>query len=209
VRRDTGLHGEGLTGPSREREHHSRRFGAPFSVIAAVYLILSAALAATASHFMHGQSPPLSVPSSTSVGFANQTPRYLVLMVLDGARPDYLNVTTLPHVAALRAEGTYFSKAFDGILEAETPSGHTAIATGSQPAQNGILGFDWANDNDRYSIFSPTKMSAMEQIISESHSPTIGGLYKAHFPRAKVVAVSGHKYYAAAPLGGPNADAII
>jgi lipoprotein-anchoring transpeptidase ErfK/SrfK len=140
---------------------------------------------------------------------ANVTPKYMVLMVLDGAEPDYLGVTSLPHVDALVQQGTEFTNAFSGILEAETPAGHATIATGSRPTNNGILGFDWGTDNDRYSLFDPSQMTTVEQIIQDSHAPTIAGLYKKKFPAARVIALSGHKYYAAAPLGGPNADAIM
>jgi hypothetical protein len=136
-------------------------------------------------------------------------PRYLVLIVLDGARPDYFGLAALPHVDALRKSGTQFTQAIDGILEAETPSGHATIATGTRPDSNGLLGFDWANDNDRVSLFDPSQMGNLEQLLQDSHAPTIAGLYKQQYPQARVVALSGHKYYAAAPLGGPDADAIM
>ena len=64
------------------------------------------------------------------------------------------------------------------------------------------MGLDWANDDDRYSLFNPDKMVDLEQILQDNDAPTIGGLYKQRYPEAKVVALSGHKYYAAAPLGG-------
>jgi hypothetical protein len=60
------------------------------------------------------------------------TPKYLVLLVLDGARPDYFGLTPLLHVDALRQSGTQFTQGMAGILEAET-LGHAAIATGSVP----------------------------------------------------------------------------
>jgi hypothetical protein len=131
-------------------------------------------------------------------------------MVLDGARPDYFTSTSLPHFQQLADAGAQFSSGIDGILEAETPSAHTTLATGTRPDHDGILGFDWANaDNSRYSLFDPAKMNDMMQLIQDNHAPTIGGLYKQKYPEAKVVAMSGSKYYAATPLGGPSADAII
>jgi arylsulfatase A-like enzyme len=131
--------------------------------------------------------------------------------VLDGARPDYLRLTALPHLDSLRARGTEFTNAFDGILEAETPTGHATLSTGSPPSANGILGFDWVQNNARYSLFSPSvvRSGAMEHIMQNAHVPTIAGLFKAKHPKERVVAVSGHKYYAADPLGGPSADAIM
>jgi len=137
--------------------------------------------------------------------------KYLVLIVLDGGRPDYFGLTPLPHVDALRARGVQYSYAIDGLLETETPSGHATLATGSTPRRNGILGFNWAQNDNDYSLFSPdvVRAGAMERIMAAAHVPTIAGLYKARHPRAKVVALSGHKYYAADPLGGPQADAIM
>jgi hypothetical protein len=174
-----------------------------------VYLLISGVIATAAATAMHSRSqfavladPPIStVP----------VPRYLVLMVLDGGRPDYFGLTPLPHVDALRVDGTQFTDAMDGILESETPSGHTTLATGSSPARNGILGFDWAQSDSDYSIFSPdiVRAGAMEHIMEASGVPTIAGLFKKRYPKAKVVALSGHKYYAADPLGGPNADVIM
>ena len=165
-------------------------------------------LATGAGLFLHGRSNPLDFASAPAPA-SGVTPKYLVLMVLDGARPDYFDLTPLPHVDALRANGTQFDNAVAGILEAETPSGHATIATGSRPVRSGILGFDWANNNNRYSLFSPDQMGSLVQIVQDAHAPTIAGLYKKRYPTAKVVALSGHKYYAAAPLGGPAADAIL
>jgi hypothetical protein len=178
-------------------------------VILSLYLFAGTATAVGGVRLAHQHShAALSAPRAASVTTPGVA-RYLVLMVLDGARPDYFNVANLPHLDALRSSGTTFTNAFDGILEAETPAGHATIATGSRPDRSGILGFDWANDNDRYSLFSPDKMGDVEQILENAGAPTIASLYKARYPTARVVALSGHKYYAAAPLGGPSADAIM
>ncbi len=138
-------------------------------------------------------------------------PKYLVLIVLDGGRPDYFGLTRLPHVDALRQEGTQYTHAIDGILESETPTGHATISTGSSPRRDGILGFSWAQNDNDYSLFSPSvvRAGAIEHIMEAAGVPTIAGLYKAKYPHARVVALSGHKYYAADPLGGPKADAIM
>lgn len=179
------------------------------STILAVYLGVASLLAGATAYVLHEHSVASGHVRTQAASLRPHPPKYLVLMVLDGARPDYLDLTKLPHLDALRARGTQFTRAFDGILEAETPAGHATIATGSRPDRSGILGFDWGSDNSRYSLFSPAKMGALEQILQETHVPTIAGLYKAKHPKAKVVALSGHKYYAAAPLGGPDADAIM
>lgn len=140
-------------------------------------------------------------------------PEYLVLFVIDGGRPDYLNAPDTPNLHALMARGAVYSNAFDGILESETPAGHATIGTGSPPNRNGILSFGWANsDNNRtVDLFDPdmVQQGGMEQIMSRAGAPSIASLLHANDPNARVVALSGHKYYAADALGGPDADAII
>lgn len=169
------------------------------------------------------QQSPLHVtsarPASAATGMTAKVslrhrpkrPKYLVLIVLDGGRPDYFGLTRLPHVDALRQEGTQYTHAIDGILESETPTGHATISTGSSPRRDGILGFSWAQNDNDYSLFSPSvvRAGAIEHIMEAAGVPTIAGLYKAKYPHARVVALSGHKYYAADPLGGPKADAIM
>lgn len=179
-----------------------------FSIAIALYLVFAVSIAFGAPNPYTGIFSKTA--TSLQLTFGSSAPKYLVLIVLDGARPDYFDMTSLPHLNALRAAGTQYTNAVSGILEAETPSGHAAIATGSRPDRNGILGFDWGSDNGtRYSLFDPAKMASVEQIMQNYHAPTIASLYKKSFPGARVVALSGHKYYAAAPLGGPSADAII
>src|SRR5947209_11092440 len=69
---------------------------------------------------------------------------YVVLIVLDGARREYFNVPGTPHIQSLIRNGTQYTNAFAGILESETPSGHVAIGTGSEPSKTGIPSFWWA-----------------------------------------------------------------
>ncbi|MDQ2742724.1 MAG: alkaline phosphatase family protein, partial [Chloroflexota bacterium] len=110
----------------------------PAYIIFGLWLMISAAVATAAATTMHRHSQPMKL--ADPIATTSDAPKYLVLIVLDGARPDYFGLTPLPHVDALRVGGTQFTNAMDGILEAETPSGHTPIATGSSPARNGILG---------------------------------------------------------------------
>lgn len=195
----------------RRKARRQGRLGpaARLALLCALYLTFASAIGAGAAKVLHDRSASGALPPGRLIGLAPVTPKYLVLLVLDGARPDYFGLTALPHVDALRAAGTQYNKAFDGILESETPSGHATIATGSRPDKDGLLGFDWANTSGRYSLFSPDQMGTVEQLMQDSHAPTLASLYKQKFPSARVVALSGHKYYAAAPLGGPAADAIV
>src|SRR5579884_918248 len=134
---------------------------------------------------------------------------YVVLIVLDGARPDYLATPNTPNLQNLIRGGTQYTNAFSGILESETPSGHVTIGTGSPPSKTGIPSFWWGTSHKkRFSLFSPQKIRAgeMEKLIRQSGVPTLAGLVHAKSSGAKVVAMSGDKYYAADAIGGPNAD---
>lgn len=188
-----------------------RRQGAspvPFSVIACVFLLLSTVFSGGIAYQLHR----LSTPVFGSAGGMPVTPTYLVMLVLDGARPEYMHLTRLPHLDALRRQGVEYDRALAGILESETPSGHAALSTGSTPARDGLLGFNWITSvNDAVRLFDPNVVRAggIEKVMQHAGAPTIASLFKRRYPRAKVVAVSGHKYYAADPLGGPNADYIL
>ncbi len=149
---------------------------------------------------------------SIALGAALAASRYVVLIVLDGAQPQLFNVPKIPHVRALIKSGVDYTNAWAGILESETPSGHAAIGTGSEPRNDGILSFDWANsDNTQINLFDPSKIrdGDMERLIAEAPAPTIADMVHARYPHAKVVALGGHKYYAVDAMGGPHADAIL
>jgi hypothetical protein len=138
--------------------------------------------------------------------------RYVVLIVLDGAQPSYFSTPNIPHVTALLQNGTQYTNGWAGILESETPSGHASIDTGSHPSADGILSFDWANsDNLPITIFSEQKIRSgqMDNIMRSAPAPTIASLVHKQNPKAKVVALSGYKYYAADALGGPDANVIM
>jgi hypothetical protein len=137
---------------------------------------------------------------------------YLVLFVLDGAQPNYFHVPGIPHVRALIRRGTLFTNAWAGLLESETPTGHASLGTGSSPRQDGIAAFNWAtSDNIPLSIFNPTAVQdgQVEHILSSAGAPSIAGLVHRYDRHAQVVALSGHKYYAADAIGGPSANVIM
>ncbi len=144
---------------------------------------------------------------------ARQTPSkepHVVLIVLDGARPGYFKVSGIPHVRALMNRGSWFKNAFTGILESETPAGHAAISSGSEPRDDGILGFTWANDEgQKVTIFDPAVVRGGLEERLMSGAPTLAGQFHQLDPSARVVALGGYKYYANDALGGPDANVIM
>lgn len=154
-------------------------------------------------------SPSTPVPPRNPTATpAAHKPRYVVVLVLDGARPDYFQVPGIPHVRALMHRGTVYTNAFDGILQSETPAGHAAIGSGSFPRRNGIPSFGWESGSNWVSIFNPT--AALNGTIGGlmSNAPSLAGLLHRHDKKAVVAAVGTYKYYAVAPLGGPDANII-
>ncbi len=148
---------------------------------------------------------PTRTPSPTPVPAAR--PKYVVVFVLDGARPDYFNVPGIPHIRALMDHGTVYTNAFAGVLQSETPTGHAAIGTGMLPKHNGILGFGWRTPSDHYvSIFNPAYIQdhTMENLMS--NVPSLAGVLHKAKPGSKVAAVGSYKYYANDALGGPASD---
>ena len=72
--------------------------------------------------------------------------KYLVIVIVDAGRGDYLGYGHLPNIRKLMANGTYYPYAFSGIMEATTPACHAALGTGSFPKNDGgVLGFWWEN----------------------------------------------------------------
>src|SRR5579875_3458664 len=146
---------------------------------------------------------------AASAGNVSADTRYVVLIVLDGARPEYFSTPNIPHVRKLIDQGTQYTHAFSGILESETPAAHVTINTSAPPRITGIPSFWWGtSDKKRVSLFSPAKIRAgdMEEMIRHAGVPTIAHMVHERASGAKVVALSGSKYYAADAIGGPEAD---
>lgn len=140
-------------------------------------------------------------------------PRYAVIMVLDGARPDYFNLANMPNLRWLMRHGTTYNQAFVGQLIADTPPGHATIGSGLFPKHNGILGFWWKNPSTdtltRPTDPAPDEAGALERVLTEHHASTIAANVHVADPTAQVVSVAGHKCYAADAMGGPAANDIL
>src|SRR5947209_13065326 len=103
---------------SRSRGPHGSHPGRfrRLSLALAAYLLFASCMAATTAHVLHVRSQATAQPIGLPVADAPGQAKYLVLIVLDGARPDYFGLTPLPNMDALAASGTQFTNAFDGIL---------------------------------------------------------------------------------------------
>ncbi|HZS94660.1 MAG TPA: alkaline phosphatase family protein [Chloroflexota bacterium] len=145
-----------------------------------------------------------------------QTPpaRYLVLMVLDAFRPEYIRMGHMPNLEGLMKRGTTFNRAWVGQMESETPPGHATIATGSFPRNDGIIGFEWRDpavptieiqDGWGKGVVS----GAMERDMQASGASSISLAVKAADPSAVSISLSSEKVYAAGAMGSLGADYIL
>ena len=164
---------------------------------------------------------PTREPSATALpDNPTQTPTlpparvgYIVLISLDGCRPDYLDLAELPNLRALMQSGTVYPDAWVGALDTNTAPGHTTMSTGSFPNRHAIMSFNWLSpSNDGQT--DPTDTAAvnrgeMAQIVAKSGVPTLAALIKARYPDGKIAAVSSTKAYAAMALGMGPTDTIL
>lgn len=139
--------------------------------------------------------------------------RYAVVVVLDGSRPDYFNLTAMPNLRGLEARGVTYTQAFAGQELANTPPSHATIGTGVLPRHHGVEGFLW-EDPHTHLMTNPTEIGAvesgaLERVITEHHVPTLAGEVKAAYPGARIVSVAAHKCYASDAMGTAASDYIL
>jgi predicted AlkP superfamily pyrophosphatase or phosphodiesterase len=140
-------------------------------------------------------------------------PKYLVMLIIDACRHDYLSYGNLPNITQLMGSGTYYDRAWVGQLEAVTPASHATIGSGCFPSNDGgILGFWWKDPATGTTFNSVdlkgTDPDSLAVIMANAGVPTMAEFLKRHDSRAKVYAASGQKFYAADAAGGPDADYI-
>ena len=140
-------------------------------------------------------------------------PDYLCLIVIDACRPEYFDLAPMPNLKALSDRGAAYSQAWVGHVINNTPPGHTTIATGRVPAHSGILGFDWKDPGTgtmvRPTDFRGVYAGELGRIQKDAGDRSIQAFVKARYPDSISAAVSSHKFYAAASMGGYSADYIV
>lgn len=140
-------------------------------------------------------------------------PKYLVILIIDAARHDYLTYGNLPNMRGLMSVGTYYDRAWVGQLEAITPASHATIGSGCFPANDGgILGF-WWKDPATGTTFNSVPLDgsnpdSLAVLMADAGTPTMSEFMKRHDASAKIYAASGQKFYAADAAGGTYADYI-
>ncbi len=156
------------------------------------------------------------LPGVARAASAPPAAQYVVMIVLDAGRPDYItrNLSVMPNMRALLQHGRMYDRAWVGDLMSITPPGHAVIGTGSLPKDDGgIVNWDWGIHST--GKISPT-MQALQnyqngwafKLIKDSGTPTLAGVIHSKYPKGLVIAGSGAHFHAAGPLGGPDANFI-
>src|SRR5579884_3348188 len=127
--------------------------------------------------------------------------RYLVLIVLDAFRADYLDLAPMPALSALMKDGVAYDRAWVGQLESYTPTGHASISTGVMPKRHGIVGFEWRDPTTGQEVLDgwakEVLLGKLDRDLKASGTDSIPSMIKAADPSAVVVALSSEKVYAA------------
>jgi hypothetical protein len=90
-----------------------------------------------------GTAPPATSvgrPLREALASTSARPRVIALLVLDGARADYLDTyaVVLPTLSRLRAEGASFTRAHVTSMPTLTAVGHANLGTGAEPSTHGL-----------------------------------------------------------------------
>ena len=139
--------------------------------------------------------------------------KYLAIIIIDACRPDYFELTDIPNLRFLMANGVTYSRAWLAQLEANTPPGHATVSTGSLPRNQGVIGFGW-RDPATGNMTRPTTIEAVSQgklgeAIVASGAVSIPQLVKEADPTAKVLAISSNKFFSAGAMGNLYADYVV
>lgn len=140
-------------------------------------------------------------------------PEYLVILLLDQMRPEYIERFDMVNLKALLREGTFFRNAYVGHVPSITVLSHPVITTGLFPKHLG-----WADEVYRDDIgilgkkgayYFSTRFDKEQffQLLKSHGNPSLSDILHQH-KGGKILSV-GVKDYAAYSFGGPGADIIV
>ncbi len=136
-----------------------------------------------------GTSPAGSMtgtPQREALDVARSRPQVVVLLVFDGARPDYFDTyaEAMPTLSRMRREGAWFSDARTIVLPSVTSVGHANVGTGTEPRIHGqpsntIFNYVTGRPQPAYRGLDPAELTALAigdvwNIASEGKAIVIG-----------------------------------
>lgn len=145
--------------------------------------------------------------------FDSAKAEYAVIIIIDGCRPEYLKLASLPNIEELERRGITYHQAWVGQMPNNTPPVHATLGTGVFPARHHVVGFNWKDPETGKSFYPRSvkniRSGAFAKVISDAKVPSIFELYKRIHPNEHTLAMSSVKPYAAIPLGNYGADYIL
>lgn len=103
------------------------------------------------------------------LGNAVDLERHVVLVVWDGMRPDFVNVTNTPTLYALSKQGVFFAHNHPVYVSSTEVNG-TALATGDYPQHSGIIGNrEFHPEIDPLMPFGTDSLDAMRKADGHGH----------------------------------------
>jgi arylsulfatase A-like enzyme len=154
------------------------------------------------------QQPPAATATTGPVKEPTPPQHYVVMIVIDGGKSQYLSFSKLPNIHALMKNGVVYDRAWVGELESSTPGVHVTFGTGTLPRENGFLGFGWATPDTRRWVDFRTLLAdgQIDPVLKSLPVASVADRLHQFIPGAVSVAASGHKDYATVGLGGGSAD---
>lgn len=154
------------------------------------------------------------IPVVASAAPASTSAQYVVLLVLDAGRPNYIqnHLSQMPNLRQVLANGRQYDRAWVGNLMSITPPDHAVIGTGSLPKNDGgIVNWDWGvHATGKISPSFQAKANYQNgwafKVIQNSGTPTLAGVIHSKYPKGLVIAGSGAHFHAAGTMGGPDAN---
>ena len=102
-------------------------------------------------------------------GNAVDLERHVVLVVWDGMRPDFVNVTNTPTLYALSKQGVFFAHNHPAYVSSTEVNG-TELATGDYPQHSGIIGNrEFHPEIDPVEPFGTDSLDAMRKVDEHGH----------------------------------------
>ena len=158
-------------------------------------LLLLAALAALSCGPGADSEPTEETASAATTDASVQadTPRLVLLLVVDQMRGDYLDRFSPLFdggLARLRDGGQFFTNAEQDHASTSTSPGHATISTGAYPSRHGIVGNNWfdrALGDEVYSVEDEELWRSPHRLLT----PTLAERIDEHWPSAQIYSIGG------------------
>lgn len=160
-----------------------------------VAVTIASVLQATMPPTVSGRVLPIVRPGT-------KPPRAVLIIVLDGMRPDYFSryAQEMPTLSGLRSRGAWFTAARVNALPTNTAVGHSTIATGADPRVHGITGNN---------LYDPTRKARHDMLAGYNPrdlvAPTLADVWQLQTGGRAIVIGQGSSLPASTALAGHGA----